>query len=458
MEVIVLFGAGVYAKKYKALLEYLHLDFDYFSDNDSSKWGTMLYGKRIIEPSELINLSDCKIIISCTHELAIRQQLSEMGLGDRIIGLDDLYDLCEGKVLFQKQVSCQKNAEKMIVIDMYEGIGWGGSELWAANLAYGLKKRGKHILLLGGTEQPSLEERYETCVVRIPEYETITRMADLFEKNLPCVFINNFAGCAFMAAIIVKRRYPNKVKIISVIHNDNKSLFDAHMLMAKYIDAIFCVSNQIMQHMIEVYCFEPDKYYFKEQPIVVNKEWARDRNSGDVLRIGYAGRLVCQQKRADLLPELISCLVERKIEFLFQIAGEGECTELIREFISRKSLENKVQLLGRLSQSEMEKFWSNQDVVVNISEYEGTSLSMLEAMSFACVPVVTDVSGAREFIEVGENGYICAVGDFGKMAECISVLFEDRNKLESYGEKCRKIIEEKCNPDQYLDYWIENLI
>ena len=31
MNAVVLFGAGVYAKKYKALLEYLHIDFDYFN-------------------------------------------------------------------------------------------------------------------------------------------------------------------------------------------------------------------------------------------------------------------------------------------------------------------------------------------------------------------------------------------------------------------------------------------
>lgn len=46
----------------------------------------------------------------------------------------------------------------------------------------------------------------------------------------------------------------------------------------------------------------------------------------------------------------------------------------------------------------MDAFWKGQDVFVNVSEYEGTSLSMLEAMGYGCVPVVTDVSGAREFI------------------------------------------------------------
>ena len=126
MSTLILFGAGVYAKKYKALLEYLHMDFDYFTDNDSSKWGTELYGKSVISPSELTNFQKCQIIISSTHEIAIRKQLSEMGLADNIIGLDELYDLCEQRMEKTQNESLVMHDNKKIIVDMYEGIGWGG--------------------------------------------------------------------------------------------------------------------------------------------------------------------------------------------------------------------------------------------------------------------------------------------------------------------------------------------
>lgn len=458
MKKIILFGAGVYAKKYKALLEYLHMDFDYFSDNDSSKWGALLYGKPIIAPNELVNFSECQIIISSTHEIVIRKQLSEMGLADCIVGLDDLYSMCEQQMerVTDNNVSvCQ---EDTIIVDMYEGIGWGGTELWAANLAYGLKQAGKGAILVGGTEQPALEERYECLTKRISEHDTIMHMVDLFEKNLPCVFVNNFAGCAFMAAIIVKKKYPDLVKIISVIHNDNKSLFDAHTMMAGYIDKIFCVSNQIRIHMQELYDFDQDRYFFKEQPIENDLRWTREWNVAQPIQIGYAARLVKQQKRADLLVDLIDCLEHKKVEYVFNIAGEGECAEIISKYIATNQLEEKVKLFGRLPKEEMNSFWKKQDVFVNISEYEGTSLSMLEAMSYGCAPVVTDVSGAREFIEDGENGYICEVGDLSRVSDCIIELAQNRQKLETYGMKSRKIIAERCNPSRYIDFWIEEMI
>ena len=180
---LILFGAGVYAKKYKALLDYLHMDFDYFTDNDSLKWGTVLYGKVVISPNELKNFSKVQIIISNTHEIEIRQQLSEMELSDCIIGLDDLYNMCECNTQFttiKKHISFNS---KNILIDMYEGIGWGGSELWATNLAVGLFNAGKEVLLIGGTEQEPLEKKYESLIYRISEKDTISHMVNLIEAH-----------------------------------------------------------------------------------------------------------------------------------------------------------------------------------------------------------------------------------------------------------------------------------
>lgn len=454
---LILFGAGVYAKKYKALLEYIGIDFDYFTDNDSSKWGTMLYEKEVIAPECLLKFSECKIVISCTHEIAIKKQLFDMGLKDKILGLEELYELCENKRGVTGG-SSGFHEKKTVFMDMYEGIGWGGSEIWAANLSYHLKQRGKKIILLGGTGQPLLEEKYENMTLRVSEEDTIQTMVDLFEKNLPSVFINNFAGCGFMAAALVKKRYPDQMKIISVIHSDNKALFDAHMLMSQYIDKVFCVSNQIRENMQKLYSFEYQNYFFKEQPMETDDFWDGCKDEVTFLRIGYAGRLVKQAKRVDLLPDFIMQLEKKKIDYRLQIAGDGECLPRLKEFIKTNGLEEKVELLGRIPKSKMAEFWKNQDIFINISEYEGTSLSMLEAMSYNCVPVVTDVSGVREFIIPGYNGYICDVGDFERMVKYIEELFQNRELLKQYGSICRGEIVKRCNIDQYVDFWIRNLL
>lgn len=457
MSTNILFGAGVYAKKYKALLEYLRMDFDFFTDNDSSKWGKELYGRPVISPNELVGFSDCKIIISSTHEIEIKEQLARMGLADRIVELKELYRMCELR-MGQAAADVPTHKEATVMIDMYEGIGWGGSELWAANLAYGLHRKGVKATLIGGTEQYPLEDCYETLVIRFSEQETIMHMVELLEENLPCTFINNFAGCAFMAAIIVKRKYPDLLKIISVIHNDNKSLFDAHMMLQEYIDKVFCVSNQIKSHMQAIYKMSSQQYFFREQPIQIDKEFRKKWNYSSPIRIGYAARLVRQQKRADLLLDLISALEDQKVDYLLNIAGEGECVAALKTYVVANQLEKKVCFLGRLPKEKMSEFWKRQDVFVNLSEYEGTSLSMLEAMSYGCVPVTTDVSGASEFIEEKVNGFIRPVGDIIGLASCIENMSDDREKLKLYGTRCREIIEDRCNPTEYIDYWMNYIL
>ena len=464
MKKLVLFGAGVYAKKYLSLLEYLQMTFDYFSDNDKNTHGNKLFGKEIIDPNKLIDL-DCQIIISCTHTEAIKKQLQEMGILHKLIDIGDIYrdyiktlEVNNHSNETKYSLSSHNKKDTNILIDMYEGIGWGGTEIWAAEVADGFSKKGYQVILGGSDLQTPLGEKYEKYVTRFTSLNTIQQMCKMIEENLPCVVINNFSGCIFLAASLMKIKYPNDIRIISVIHNDNKGLFDAHMMLRKSIDSIMCVSERIRQRMIKEYSWEEDKIYFKEQPIAYEENFEKLYWRFDCpIKIGYAGRIVKQQKRADCIPKLIEILEREQMNYLLNIAGEGECIELIRSFVEKNGLEKKVKLLGRLEKEHMADFWKEQDIFINLSEYEGTSLAMLEAMSYGCIPVVTDVSGVREFVQNDINGYICSVGKLEEIVEAIQRVMKNESNIKSFSEKCSLEIKKRCNREEYINY-IENIV
>lgn len=452
MEKIVLFGAGVYAKKYKSLLDFLGIEFDFFSDNDRGKFGTVLYGKQVISPQELVEI-DCRIIISCTHGEQIKSQLEEMGISDRLLDVKDIYDLFKRKIVSEEIPCCKSLDEMSVIVDMYEGIGWGGTEIWAATVAKGLKEKGREVTLFGSTEQVCLEQKCETLTERFSSENTIEQMVKSMLCKLPFVLFNNFAGCAYLAAVMLKMQYPDMVKIIDVIHNDNQSLFNAHMVFKDWTDRFLCVSDKIRQRMIFEYGLEPGRVFFKEQPIDVERNYIREYHEDKLpLRVGYAARLVRQQKRSDLFPELIEEFEKEGINYYLEIAGDGECYSQINKSLIDKNLSGKVHLLGRINKSEMPDFWKRQDIYLNFSEYEGTSLSMLEAMSYACVPVVTDVSGVSEFVTDGRNGYVCRVGDLKGIAKAINKLDRNRRLLNDFGEASRKEILKRCKKDDYINY------
>lgn len=454
MDSLVLFGAGELAAMYVDMFSYLQIDVTCFADNSEAKWGKSFLGKTIVCPEALIHM-DCSIFITCTFVEEITDRLISMGLGSRIISLDTVCSMSR-KVRTAPYNNESGNVGWKILFDIYGSTQWAGTENWALNLASCLIQKKMEVYLLGRKELPLISESYEVILYRIVNEDVILQLVRIIEENLPCILINNFGRFGFLSAIIAKLRNPGQVKIVSVIHCDDKKCFDKHMRYYPFIDSVFCVSTLIKQKVEIGYPYVKE-IYSVIQAIQYEKDWERIDEENGFIRIGYAARLEKKPKRADLLPRLIEYLEKRHVDYIFQIAGVGECLDLLRDYVATNHLEQRVKILGMISRTDMKDFWRQQDVFINISEYEGCSLSMLEAMSWECVPVVTDVSGVRDVIEDGKNGFICPVGDLERIAECVNKLSLEPNLRKALGRLSRKSIEDNCCYDKYVMYWIKYL-
>ena len=99
------------------------------------------------------------------------------------------------------------------------------------------------------------------------------------------------------------------------------------------------------------------------------------------------------------MPLFLKKLKKRGVDYRLEVAGSGDEEDAIKKELNDCGADLNVRFLGQLNYADMAEFWKRQDVYLNFSEYEGASLAMLEAMSFGCVPVVTDVSGVSDYIE-----------------------------------------------------------
>jgi glycosyltransferase involved in cell wall biosynthesis len=77
------------------------------------------------------------------------------------------------------------------------------------------------------------------------------------------------------------------------------------------------------------------------------------------------------------------------------------------------------------------------------------SISMLESMGQGCVPIVTDVSGAKEKITHGQTGFIVAVGDVASMAQIIADLDANRARVEQISNACISSVRDHHGFDTY---------
>jgi len=90
----------------------------------------------------------------------------------------------------------------------------------------------------------------------------------------------------------------------------------------------------------------------------------------------------------------------------------------------------------------MKEIYSNSDVLLLTSAYEGLPIAVMQMMAYGKVVVSTAVDGIPDYIVNGENGFLIPnYIDEGKIVQdsilILNKLTNDRSLLDEIGEKSR---------------------
>lgn len=192
----------------------------------------------------------------------------------------------------------------------------------------------------------------------------------------------------------------------------------------------------------------------------------------DKFIIGFVCR-IANQKRPLLLVEIAKKLKEKRNDFIFLIAGDGDMLPDMKATVSSYGLNSNFKFIGEIKDTR--EFYMACDLTINCSIKEGLALTSYESLAMGIPVISADVGGQKELINE----------DVGVIVPCIQKEEEINNfkysdeeivpyvdgiikiidKLDSYKAKCRKrvlgdftldimkkrmsnIIEEVCkNPD-----------
>ncbi len=456
MDDIIIFGAGKTAVKIHNWAIFAGYRVLFFVDNDSAKWGKSIQDKPIYSPG-ILSKYNCSIVFQDVYKKEIEMQLNKMP-----------YYGC--KMTFTQLIKgavCRKDADIKLpevysdrkisfVFDAYfSGLNWGGVESWSCTVAKGLSDLNVNTCLICGTNR-RFDDYVDNCLHFYDQEEValVKKMATKIIECLPCIFISH-ASIALYAACIVKSMFPDQIKLIVVAHGDEENTYRTLGLWSDQIERIVCISKKIYNEFQVRYGFGEEILLYHPNPVQISTLPDKERTYGDTLRIGFAARLRKAQKRAHLLPDIIEACARRNVDVEFNIAGEGECLELLQAYVLDKHLDDKVHILGWLPPTDMADFWRRQDIYLNISDFEGMSLAMLEAMSQGCVPVVTDVSGVRDVIEDGENGFVIPIENWLEAVDKIEIISKGREAAQKASDFNKKIIRTKYNVCDYARWMME---
>lgn len=157
------------------------------------------------------------------------------------------------------------------------------------------------------------------------------------------------------------------------------------------------------------------------------------------LRLVFLGRLV-EEKGVHELLDAARLLVERGAPFHLVIAGsgpeEGRLTARIREL----GLAGVVELAGAVFGEAKASLWRQSDVFVFPSHTEKLPYSLLEAMAFGVVPVVTNVGAIEEVMQHGVHGEFVPVNSPVAIADAVERLQKDPELRARYGTAAQERI------------------
>jgi glycosyltransferase involved in cell wall biosynthesis len=225
---------------------------------------------------------------------------------------------------------------------------------------------------------------------------------------------------------------------LSVAHNDVGAFYEPLRHYAEFIDCAVSVSAEIHRRTTEECGVPPERARripYGVRPLGEAEARARAEGSraGGPLRVGYVGRLVEEQKRVSEMAPLAAELARRGVEFELHVVGEGRARAALEAEFRRLGVAGRVRFWGWLPPAEVKLRLAELDVFLLMSDYEGLSVALLEAMGHALAPVVTRIaSGTGEVVEDGRNGFLVPVGDIQTFAERIGRLARDRNLLASF--------------------------
>ncbi len=211
---------------------------------------------------------------------------------------------------------------------------------------------------------------------------------------------------------------------IAFLHGYFPGVKRAILTKSRWFDGILCVSEPLHAEVRQwLPHFAPERIAYIPYAIDPPHEPATAQPWGNrPLIVGFSGRLEQEQKRVDRLPGLLRKLDALNVDYQLELLGDGG----ERAWLEAQCAGNKrVIFHGRRSGSDYWRILSRWDVILFVSDFEGTPISMIEAMNRGVIPVYPRINtGGDAYARETAGPLLYEPGDLDGAAQAIAWLAE----------------------------------
>jgi glycosyltransferase involved in cell wall biosynthesis len=176
--------------------------------------------------------------------------------------------------------------------------------------------------------------------------------------------------------------------------------------MVKYIlsKARFVTADSIdMINAMNVIHAHSEKYVLLQYGIDLVQQ-------GEKENIIFSNRLHEPIYQIDKIITLFSEFLKDNSAWKLIIAGVGSESERLKAMVSELDIIQNVQFVGWLNKEMNFDYYSRSKIYISLPKSDGMSVSVLEAMSAGCIPILPDLDVSREWVIDMHNGVVFQEG------------------------------------------------
>jgi glycosyltransferase involved in cell wall biosynthesis len=166
--------------------------------------------------------------------------------------------------------------------------------------------------------------------------------------------------------------------------------------------------------------------------------------------IGTVARLDSVKNQAMILQALRKIL-DLGFNVHFLLVGDGPERAKLQTLAAELQLEESVTFAG--FQPQPSEYLSLMDVFLLPSFTEGTSMTLLEAMSLGIPTVATRVGGTPEIVTEGETGLLIESNDLTGFTSAIQLLLENPDRRSTMAQQAKRSFEERFSAQQMVEQY-----